>query len=367
MSSQIISLGAWYFLPNLVTGWIQTIYYRITLRAGDPAPQPGSPQYVKHRKVIHCSVIGIYLLYCIFEADWILQQEPTYYQYLGVEVDVGERTLQKTLRKLAAQLHPDRYSEHQKDTANDAFIRVKAKADALLDPAKRFGYDKFGPVSTDWKNCKSKGDYVLQGAQNSGFIYLGTLITMVVAHILGMLPYGRYWRFLAIASLAVFEAYMITRPSPDFLTSHINTFLRATNLHASYLPFQIIQIARQSSFAAFIAMNQLGPILASPATMPDSPGELQNATIQIRQLARATKENSQKLLQLECMPFIGQEGDKGMDRLKRELSSWLVNNEIQKQPGVQAAMQRARERKLQEIGEVDLEEIRERKSYQLGN
>lgn len=60
------------------------------------------------------------------------------------------------------------------------------------------------------------------------------------------------------------------------------------------------------------------------------------------------------------MPYIGQEGEKGMDRLKRELSSWLVNNEIQKQPGVQAAMQRLRERRIEEISEGNMEGLRER-------
>lgn len=153
---------------------------------------------------------------------------------------------------------------------------------------------------------------------------------------------------------------MITRPSPDFLTSYLNQFLRTTHLHASYLPFQIIKIARQTLFSAFIALNQLGPILASPAAEADSPEGFQNATNQLRGIVRVTKENSQRLLQLECMPYIGQEGEKGMDRLKRELSSWLVNNEIQKQPGVQAAMQRLRERRIEEISEGNMEGLRER-------
>lgn len=99
-SNYLLSLAGWYFLPNLVTGWAHSIYYRITLRAGDPAPQPGTPLFIKHRKIIYCSFIGIYLLYCIYEADWKLQQDGTFYQDLGVQVDVGEKTLQKTLRKL---------------------------------------------------------------------------------------------------------------------------------------------------------------------------------------------------------------------------------------------------------------------------
>jgi hypothetical protein len=99
-SNYLLSIAGWYFLPNFVTNWAQTLYYRITLRAGDPAPQPGTPQFIKHRKIIYCSVIGIYLLYCIYEADWKLQQDGTFYQDLGVQIDVGEKTLQKTLRRL---------------------------------------------------------------------------------------------------------------------------------------------------------------------------------------------------------------------------------------------------------------------------
>jgi hypothetical protein len=99
-SNYLLSLAGWYFLPNFVTNWAQTIYYRLTLRAGDPAPQPGTPQFIKHRKIIYCSVIGAYLLYCLYEADWKLQQDGTFYQDLGVHIDVGEKTLQKTLRRM---------------------------------------------------------------------------------------------------------------------------------------------------------------------------------------------------------------------------------------------------------------------------
>lgn len=99
-SNYLLSIAGWWFLPNFVTNWAQTIYYRITLRAGDPAPQPGTPQHIKHRKIIYCSVIGIYLLYCVYEADWKLQQDGTYYQDLGVQIDAGVPTLQKKLRKM---------------------------------------------------------------------------------------------------------------------------------------------------------------------------------------------------------------------------------------------------------------------------
>jgi hypothetical protein len=217
-SSYLISLAGWYFLPNLVTNWLQTIYYRFALRAGDPAPQPGTPRFTKHRRVTYCLVIVSYLLYCIYEADWQVRKAGTFYEDLGVGIEAGERVLQRRLRLMyvysspnnllcyviiegmkitnksqsTGQLHPDKYPEHQKHIAHEAFIVVKSKADTLIDPARRFAYDRFGPDSTQWKHCKTIQDYVWQGVQNGGVPYLAALIMMVVAHILGMMPHGRY-------------------------------------------------------------------------------------------------------------------------------------------------------------------------------
>ncbi len=126
MSSNILSYVGWTFLPNvrnpqyallclflviinrgiiadkmqLVTGWIQTIYYGITIRAGDLKPQPGTPRYVKHRRRIHIAVIAIYLLYTIYEADYSLRQEGDFYQDLDLPVDADEKKIKARFRRL---------------------------------------------------------------------------------------------------------------------------------------------------------------------------------------------------------------------------------------------------------------------------
>ena len=126
MSNSILSYVGWTFLPNvrspqyallfvhlsriinrgmtdklqLVTGWIQSIYYSITIRAGDPKPQPGSPRYIKHRSRIHIAVIVIYLLYTIYEADYWVRQEGSFYQDLDLPVDVDEKKIKARFRRL---------------------------------------------------------------------------------------------------------------------------------------------------------------------------------------------------------------------------------------------------------------------------
>jgi preprotein translocase subunit Sec63 len=76
------------------------VYYGFTIRAGDAAPQPGTALFDKHRRNILCGVIGAYLLYKIYEADWNLQRGPDFYQVLGVSFDVDERTLKSKIRRL---------------------------------------------------------------------------------------------------------------------------------------------------------------------------------------------------------------------------------------------------------------------------
>ena len=85
---------------QLVTGYIQTAYYAIWIRAGEPKPQPGTRQFVNDRKRIQILVILAYLLYTIYEADWQLRQAGDFYQVLGVPHAVDERGLQSRFRRL---------------------------------------------------------------------------------------------------------------------------------------------------------------------------------------------------------------------------------------------------------------------------
>lgn len=115
--SDLLSLAGWYILPDvrpfrkdmhtnaliaieLITGWMQTAYYAVWYRAGDPKPRPGSRRHVSHRTRIYILVILAYLLYTVVEADWKLQQRGTFYDTLGVPLDVDERVILSRFRRL---------------------------------------------------------------------------------------------------------------------------------------------------------------------------------------------------------------------------------------------------------------------------
>jgi hypothetical protein len=85
-----------------VTGWAQAIWYRLTTRAGDPMPQPGTPRYQRHNRIIFALVVASYLLYTVYEVDWNVRREGDFYRDLGVPLDVQEKRLQSHFRKLSA-------------------------------------------------------------------------------------------------------------------------------------------------------------------------------------------------------------------------------------------------------------------------
>ncbi|KAF3058443.1 hypothetical protein GL218_05704 [Daldinia childiae] len=143
--SNLLSLLGWTFLPNLVTGWVQSIYYGLTIRAGDRKPAPNSPRYAEHRRRIHILVVSL-------RAS---RRHRARYQ----EPFPPSRALH----------HPDKVmsSAGGGDAADSAdfFMHLKTASDTLVDPARRFAYERFGPDIVAWKHCVTIRDYVIRGVQ----------------------------------------------------------------------------------------------------------------------------------------------------------------------------------------------------------
>jgi hypothetical protein len=191
----LLSLGAWAFVPNLVTNWGQSIYYGITIRAGEPHPQPGTPLFQRHRRNIFTLVIVAYLLFTIYQVDWQIRREGDFYSLLDIAFNADEKTISRQLRKQLALAHPDKAPPSQREHAEQVFIRVKVAYDTLSDPVKRFAYERFGPDMLNWKQCKTLQDYVMQGAQNSGVAVLSALVVILIAQAFGQMQYGKYVSF----------------------------------------------------------------------------------------------------------------------------------------------------------------------------
>ena len=344
-------------IAQMVTGWIQTIYYGITIRAGDPKPLPGTPRYTKHRQRIHIAVIVIYLLYTLFEADYWIRKNGDFFQHLGLSPLAEEKQIKSKFRRLAALHHPDKImqtfgaapgSSSQlpgSESADAYFVLLKSAQDTLSDPIKRFAYTRFGPDVLTWQHCSSYRDYLVRGLQvTSGPLYAGSLIFMILLSFTGYLQQGRYWRYVIFAALAVLELHVITRPyTTPVLETVINPALETITTHPPLLPFQLIQLARKATFTFFIAVGQIGGLfppdpLTSNSNRTLSQQEMQQL-VRLEQNAKGMEAEATRLLAMDTAPFVGDE--QGTKDLSNKMREWLVTNTIRADPEVRDAMGRA--------------------------
>ncbi|KAF2139839.1 uncharacterized protein K452DRAFT_319954 [Aplosporella prunicola CBS 121167] len=342
--NQFLSILGWWFVPTVVAK-LQSLLYSIFIRAGDAHPPPGSPKFIRHRKIIHALVIGAYLVYTIVEADWELQRAGDFYTALGAAPDASERALQSKFRRLTVLHHPDKIAAADaRPQAERYYVYLTLARDTLVDPAKRFAYDRFGPDMLAWKHCVSVRDFVMHGVQSAAPSYAASAFALVVLGMLGYLEWGRYWRYLAFAAMLTLEAYALTRPTLPLLTSVLNPLLTRLTTHAPLLPYQALAIARKGTFASFIALSQLQPLLQNPNKTSHASAAAEAAAhheqlTRLGVLARGADVAAANLLALETMPFAG---DKARERdLAARLKDWLVQNSVRSDPVVRDALGRA--------------------------
>lgn len=292
------------------------------------------------------TVIIAYLLYTLYEADYWVRQQGNFYQDLGVSPEAGEKAIKSRFRRLAALYHPDKVSTEDPvahSAAEAYFVNLKSAQDTLSDPIKRFAYERFGPDVLKWQNCKTIYDYIYTGAQSSSFpLYVGSGVCLVILSFTSYLQWGRFWRYLALASLFVLEFHTITRPYyPPILTKVFNPFLTTFTTHAPLVPFQLVVLARKATFTLFIALSQLGnlfPQPPSPSTAFSSPHDLDQLA-RFENTAKTTEVEASRLIALDMAPFAGD--GVGQRELRGRIKEWLVNNTIRNDPEVRNAMGRA--------------------------
>lgn len=347
--SSLLSYAGWTFLPNLVTGWVQALYYGITIRAGDPKPQPGTPRYIKHRRRIHMTVVIAYLLYTIYETDYWIRRQSDFYQDLGLNLDVDEKKIKSKFRRLAAIHHPDKaVTAQHSSNAESFFVNLKVAQDTLIDPVKRFAYERFGPDMLNWQHCSSIRDYLIVGLQAAIPLYAGSIIFLIILGVMGYLQWGRFWRYLTFLALFVLEYHTLTRPYlPHFLSKVINPLLSLAT-HPPMLPFQFLILARKIAFSLFIAASQLGAFFQhttpAPASASGIPSVLESQQLtRLEQLAQASEVEASRLLALDMSPFVGDEA--GVKELRGRVREWLVTNTIRADPEVRDAMGRVMAKK----------------------
>ncbi|CAG8558920.1 hypothetical protein C2G38_2102857 [Gigaspora rosea] len=293
----------WTILPQLVTNWIQIIYYRLVYRAGADLPKRGQPKYELHRRRIFVVVVLSYLIYTIVDAVYSIN--PNYYDELKINQDFTIKEIKANFRKLQLEYHPDK---NQEEGAQETFIWLRAAYDTLTDPVKRYAYDRFGTEINNWNNCSILRDYLVNGLASFLGFYIGTGLVLFILNVLGKGQFGRFWRLVVFLAIACLEASMILHPKPPVITS---LFLSRWTI------FEQIIILRQLFITTFIAISQVGPVLFPSDEIIISP-----SLANLEALSRIAVEESKNQLRASFQPFQG--NITAQKELEKKMESLLV-------------------------------------------
>lgn len=325
---------------------MQTIYYGITIRAGDAKPQPGSPRHTEHRRRIRILVVTLYLAYTIYEADYEVQRESSFFQDLGVPLSATEREIKSRFRRLAALHHPDKAGSNSgDDAAVDSaayFIHLKLASDTLQDAAKRFAYERFGENILSWESCSSIKDYVLRGVMYNMLPHYSVAVTtMYMLGFFGYMDFGKFYRWLILFALCLFEVHTVMRPDFPAVLNALNAVLTTVTSHPPYAPFQLLALLRKLIVTVYIALSQIGPLLVTSSkpkkiAARDDEQSLRESLVRLESLSKNLGTDADRVMDMEVAPF---KGDKAAtSNLQGKMREWLIQNTIRADPMVKDAV-----------------------------
>jgi hypothetical protein len=285
------------------------------------------------------------LLYTLTQALYDIKVAGDFYSLLGVTPQSREREIKSHFRKLAARYHPDKLHENGQSLpgAEATFLQFKLAHDTILDPAKRFAYDRFGPmvVQVQHPGLKTIRDYVYAGLRGKIPEYLSSAAMLIVLNYIWFPKWGQFWRMFAVACMAFLELYFLTHtwesPRLILLWSSTSRRLFPQLVPSHLLPFQILGLAKRLSISLNIFISQLAPPSARNKEMTEMRTRQQIA--QLGQVAGRLDAETSTLLQLGLSPFKGD-----MERskvLRSEMKESLLTGALRKSPEVQEAVQRA--------------------------
>lgn len=179
--SQLLAPLLWSVVPGQVTQALLPPLSAALPRLLPPAP-PNTPQYQRNYRHVITALTLSWLLYAFLnhkpEQDW--------YDLLRVLPTSTDDELRKAFRTLSRTYHPDRQpNPAAAAAASEHFILLRRAYETLTTPARRFAYDRFGPVSAKWLAQDDKASIkqlMWAGAQSSlGFYVTSGLFMLLLA------------------------------------------------------------------------------------------------------------------------------------------------------------------------------------------
>lgn len=284
-----------------------------------------------------------YFAFTIYEVDFNLQKSSNAYHDLGVPHDVTENALNSRFRRLTIKYHPDKVAPKDRDLASDFYVHLKYARDIILDPAKRWAYDRFGPDGLrQCAQCVTINEYTNNALVVAMGTYGALLLFLVGANALGFLKDGVYWRYLAILAVAAYDVRTAMRPDhPPFITQWLNPLVTGLHLRPAYLPFQVTIIVKKAAISGAQFLGLLMPLYRDDPTKPSTPTDDSDESRQkqldrLEAIVAAGNQDVTRVLELESTIF--KENERAKSELRKAMKTFMMNNVVHQEPEVRNAI-----------------------------
>lgn len=223
------------------------------------------------------------------------------------------------------------------------FLHLKLAQDTILDPARKFAYDRFGPVivQVTHPGLKTIRDYVYAGLRAKAPEYAGNALLLVLLNYIWLPQWGQFWRYFAIVVMAFLELFFLTHAwQPHPYLQQIGSVVQSRLpdlLPPHLLPFQLLTIARRLSMSLNIFISQLAPPSAKNKAAQDQ--QMQQQLAHLGQAADRVHAEASNLLQLGFSPFTNDRAN--MQKLRNGMTETLMMSTVRNNPEVRAAISRA--------------------------
>ncbi|KAJ1912689.1 hypothetical protein IWQ60_009553 [Tieghemiomyces parasiticus] len=359
------SLVGWAFLPDLVTNFLQSQYYKLWYEPAS-TPRPGESRHREHRRWFYTLVIATYLAYTVTQT--MVSLPPNYYKTLAVAPSAFRpKELRSHFRKLSLQHHPDKTAVTLDNTTNDHeghMIHLRNAYEALNDPIQRFGYELVGNEYRECSQCTTAGDYLHRARSNLIGSAIGSGIVLVIFHFINRNQFGRALRVLGVLALATFELYLLTHASVPLPNSHPAVtdgplFVGGQSpvspapalLHAlrgwfgltTLTLFELSIVLHQLYWTFVMALSQLGPVW-----FPSHDEQHRQLLQQCRVLSEAVLRETTRLFLGSFAPF---RDPQPRAELCREMGNLAVESLILRDPKLAEALDKAYQRLDSPTGE----------------
>lgn len=366
--ASLVSYLGWSFLPNLLTNWLQNLYYKLTVRAGSPPPQPGTILYARDHKRIRILVLTLYLLYTLAQTLYDVKLVGDFYTLLSVDPwSTTEKDIKSRLRRLAAKFHPDKLGSSPADgEAEGQFLKLRLASETLTNPSHKYAYTHFGPrivthlprpsedsTQTSKQLSLQTADLIILALKQKIPSYFLSIIFVMVLNtfFLPARSSGKFWRYLIIAASFVLELYLLTHDVPALpVTLGVTLgYLRSYTaigqiLPPHLLPFQVLEITSKFALSLNIFISQVSVLFPSAAgTSSGTVAGMQPWMTQLTSNLSMLSTSSQRLdaeantlLQLQLAPYNGQ--PEHLNELRKGMKDGMVLCGVRNHPDVKTAV-----------------------------